>query len=123
VTSRLTIEVEGLRSDRGHVIGAIYDTADQFPEGSACRSATVAIARGAAAFAFDSLPPGSYAVGLFHDENDNGRLDKNFLGIPTEGVGLSGYDKLRLELPTFANAAFRYSGGEQTVKVKVHYLL
>jgi uncharacterized protein (DUF2141 family) len=34
---------------------------------------------------FDELPSGACAVAVVHDENGNGRLDKNSLGIPTEG--------------------------------------
>ena len=35
------------------------------------------------------LPAGSYAVQVMHDENGNGKLDANFMGIPTEGYGFS----------------------------------
>lgn len=61
--------------------------------------------------------------GLLHDENDNGKMDRNLLGIPKEGFGVSGYDELKFEIPKFDRAAFRYGGGQQTVDVKVHYLL
>ena len=54
-----------------------------------------------------TLPAGSYAVQVIHDENDNGKLDTNFLGIPSEGYGFSNnptalrranYDEARFEL-------------------------
>jgi uncharacterized protein (DUF2141 family) len=35
------------------------------------------------------LPAGEYAVQVLHDENDNGKLDTNFMGMPTEGYGFS----------------------------------
>lgn len=35
------------------------------------------------------LPAGDYAIKLFHDENDNGELDSNLLGLPQEGYGFS----------------------------------
>jgi len=37
------------------------------------------------------IPPGTYAIACYHDENDNGKLDTNFLGIPKEGTGASNY--------------------------------
>ena len=37
-----------------------------------------------------TIKPGSYAIGVIHDENNNGELDYNFLGIPKEGYGFSG---------------------------------
>ena len=38
---------------------------------------------------FTELKPGAYAVITFHDENDNGKLDENASGLPTEGYGFS----------------------------------
>ena len=38
---------------------------------------------------FDDLAPGTYAVGAYHDENNNSRLDTDFIGYPTEGYALS----------------------------------
>jgi outer membrane protein len=41
------------------------------------------------AFVIDGVSPGEYALVLYYDENANGRLDQNFIGIPTEPVGLA----------------------------------
>ena len=38
---------------------------------------------------FDNLPPGTYAVGAYHDENNNDHMDTDFLGLPSEGYALS----------------------------------
>jgi len=38
---------------------------------------------------FPGVAPGRYAVSVFHDENSNGKMDTNFIGIPREGVGAS----------------------------------
>jgi uncharacterized protein (DUF2141 family) len=38
---------------------------------------------------FDNVPDGNYAIKLFQDENENGSIDKNLLGIPSEGYGFS----------------------------------
>ena len=38
---------------------------------------------------FSDLPDGEYAIKLFHDENDNKKLDFNMLGIPKESYGFS----------------------------------
>ena len=35
------------------------------------------------------IPPGTYAIKLHIDENENGRLDTNFIGIPKEQYGIS----------------------------------
>ena len=38
---------------------------------------------------FADLKPGKYAIRLMHDENDNGKIDTNLVGMPTEGYGFS----------------------------------
>ncbi len=38
---------------------------------------------------FESVPSGTYAIFVFHDTNNNNKMDKNFLGIPKEGYGAS----------------------------------
>ena len=35
---------------------------------------------------FKGLKDGVYAIAIIHDENTNGKLDTNFIGIPAEGV-------------------------------------
>ena len=49
----------------------------------------VAAGQGEVKLQFKDLPPGNYAVQVMHDENENGQLDTNFLGIPVEGYGFS----------------------------------
>ncbi|HEX6441815.1 MAG TPA: DUF2141 domain-containing protein [Stellaceae bacterium] len=67
---------------------------------------------------FDNLPPGTYAVGAFHDENGNDHLDTNFLGLPEEGYALSNNVRAAMSKPTFQQAAF--SVGEQGAQVALH---
>lgn len=71
---------------------------------------------------FVDLPPGSYAVALFHDENDNGRLDKRF-GIPTEGFGFSNNPHLWFGPPSFKAARVALTAGRVDETVRLTYLL
>jgi uncharacterized protein (DUF2141 family) len=121
--NRLVIRVDGLRSDRGHVIAALYDGPVGFPDGAgaAVQSAHCPIQGTKADVAFEALTPGLYAVALLHDENDNGKMDRNRLGVPIEGFGVSGYE--RPGIPRFDRAAFRYQGGQQTIRIRMNYLL
>ena len=36
---------------------------------------------------FEDIPAGTYAIAAIHDENRNGKLDMNWLGVPKEGYG------------------------------------
>lgn len=52
-----------------------------------------------------TLPPGKYAVQVMHDENDNGKMDLNFMGIPKEGHGASN-NLVVMRRPNFSEAVF-----------------
>ena len=102
----LDITVKGVRDDQGMVRAGIYNSAETFPkEGKAmARTATPAKA-GSVALQFTDLPPGKYAVILYHDENNDGQMDKRFGMIPLEGYGLSNNIKASGK-PSFDQCAF-----------------
>lgn len=62
--------------------------------------------------------PGTYAVIAAHDENGNGELEPNFLGIPQEGVGTSG--KARKGPPRWKDAKFDVPG-TTTISIVMNY--
>lgn len=69
----------------------------------------------------EGLPAGHYAAQAFHDENHNGKTDRNFLGIPLEGVGFSNDAPIRLGPPKFADAAFDQGAGSQAITLRMRY--
>ena len=71
--------------------------------------------------AFDNLPPGTYAVGAYHDENGNGDLDTNLLGLPIEGYALSNGVRAILAPPRFTDAAFTVGGGDKPIALHIRY--
>jgi uncharacterized protein (DUF2141 family) len=68
-----------------------------------------------------NLPRGVYAVSVFHDENMNGRLDKNVLGIPKEGYGASNNPRKSMGPPKFAEAKFQLDQPEKVLEIKLLY--
>jgi uncharacterized protein (DUF2141 family) len=116
--------IEGLHSDRGQVVCALFSVASDFPkriDRAFARTTGQIVARHASC-EFLNVPAGIYAISVFHDENLNGRLDTNWLGIPREGVGASNNPKPRMGPPKFAAAEFQYSGASMDVAIIVHYL-
>lgn len=61
---------------------------------------------------FENLDFGTYAIAIYHDENDNGKLDTNFIGIPKEGMGASNNAKAKLGPPKFEDAKFEHQKNE-----------
>ena len=72
-------------------------------------------------FTFKDLKPGLYALGGFHDENENGKLDTNFLGIPTEGFFMSRDPRVVFSAPSFDAVAVSFSAGDTHIVVHVKY--
>ena len=70
---------------------------------------------------FEDIPPGTYALVAIHDENMNGKLDTNLLGIPTEGYGFSNDVKALLGAPSFSAASFQYNGETLDLTISLHY--
>jgi len=122
--NRIHVDIAGLRNDKGQVECALFSSAADFPKRAekAVARAKAGISQGHAVCEFPGIQPGTYAVSVFHDENSNGKLDTNFLGIPREGVGASNNAKGHLGPPKFADAAFRFSGGRTDLRITIAYL-
>lgn len=118
------VDVIGLHSDRGQVRCALFSSAADFPKkaNQALAHATSEISGGRATCQFQNVPSGVYAASVFHDENSNGKLDTNFVGIPREGVGASNNAKGHFGPPKFSAAAFQHSGGRTNLTISIHYL-
>lgn len=125
----LRISVDGIRSTRGSVVIGLYDNPETFVramEPSAgflndpARFGAVALrANGAlkSTVVFGNLEPGRYAVIAFHDENGNGILDRNFLGVPLEPYGFSNGRHGYFRPPTFDEAAVVVDGGDGAIRI------
>ena len=101
----LRVEVLNARSSNGYVAAAVYaDGKGWLQDGQAVQVGRVAAAD-KSVLLFANLPAWHYAVSLFHDENGNGRLDKNVMGIPTERYGFSRDARGPMGPPAFADAA------------------
>lgn len=104
----LTIEVHGIRSGDGRLYVAVHapESKDTFPAGAGSVASLQGRAHiGTLRFVVQDLPPGRYAVNAFHDENDNGELDTNIVGIPSEGYGFANDPDSTFGPPKFEDAA------------------
>lgn len=67
------------------------------------------------------VPPGVYGVIAHHDSDGDGEVNRNFLGLPTEGIGFSRDAQIRFGPPRFGDAALRIGGDRAVVPVTLHF--
>ncbi|RKH64452.1 DUF2141 domain-containing protein [Corallococcus aberystwythensis] len=102
----LTLDIQGLTKKTGHVLIAVHADAASFNDkGKPMAVRTVEVKDAKVTVTIPDLAPGTYAVSLFHDANDNNKLDTNFIGIPKEGYGFSNNVGARGK-PSFDEAKF-----------------
>ena len=118
------VKVMDIRNSTGTVDCALFDSPVGFPIEvlhSATNVMVIRIRKTQASCDFEDIPPGMYALAVIHDENMNGKLDTNFLGIPKEGYGFSTGAKSLLSAPSFSAASFQYDGGTLDLTISLHY--
>lgn len=117
VAGELTVNLHGIRVQGGLVKVAVVDSQQAWDGTAAPVQVDGAPARGETAkFTFKDLKPGRYAVMVTHDENGNGKLDMNVMGMPLEGYGFSNNPAV-MRKPTWEEAGFEVSGSDATIDV------
>ncbi len=116
------IAVSGLHNSNGKVVAAIYNSEIGFPKESnkAYKRLSFDIVEDKCIVLFENIPEGVYAVSCFHDENNNGKMDTNFIGIPSEGTAASNNAEGVLGPPKFKNAKFTVNGDVEQ-KITIEY--
>ncbi len=118
----ITVQVEGLRNDQGNVRCGLYNSPVGFRDvGKQYKGVVAPISGGKATCVFSDIPPGSYAVALFHAEHNEETLPTGAFGIPKLGYGFSRDAKGTMGPPSFDSAAYKYPGGPSTWPVHVQY--
>lgn len=102
----IEIRITGLRNTQGKISVNLFNSEDGFPEDPVKSFGwkTVKIVPDTVVIVFEDLPYGNYAASVLHDENSNGKMEKNFLGIPQEGFAFSNNYAPRIKSPSFRDA-------------------
>ncbi|MCA0132147.1 DUF2141 domain-containing protein [Winogradskyella alexanderae] len=101
----LTVTIENAKSNDGKMMIALYDNASDFLENE-LKGLFSKISNNGCVVTFENVPEGIYAVSIFHDENDNDKLDSNIIGIPKEDYGCSNNAKGFMGPPKWKDAKF-----------------
>lgn len=121
----VVIKIENIQNDTGRIGCALFWKNRGFPRKHrrALRRTWADIHDGTAECVFKRTGLGDYAVSVFHDENEDGKLDTTFFGVPEEGWGVSNNVKpRRLGFPPrFRDATFAYRGGPMELIITLIY--
>lgn len=119
----LTVTVTDIRAAKGSLLISVVDTeagwnGGEKPVAVDKLAVTDKVKPGEPVVFRFHLPAGSYAVQVMHDENDNGKLDSNFMGIPIEGYGFSNNPQV-MRKALFSEAKFDITGAPAAIVVRL----
>jgi uncharacterized protein (DUF2141 family) len=119
-----TVEINGLKSNKGKCLVYVYKTKNGFPTYTKYASSvvTATIQNGSCSAVLKDMLTGEHAILVVHDANDNGKMDTNFLGMPKEGIGTSNNAKSSFGPPSFDDSKFKIDGKPMLLKITLKYL-
>ena len=125
MSQTMNITITNIRSTNGKISISIFASEEEFKAGKPShtqvfdktnvkdKTCTVKI----------DYKPGTYGLSVYDDENGNGKMDNNLLGMPKEGFGLSNYKIKGLSRPAFKDFSFPLKANETVdVSVEMKYL-
>ncbi len=116
----LKLKIHGAGVEGKLLYVAVHFSAVDFPMRDENAIKTTVLAKGdITEIIMPNIPNGEYAVAVFADMNGNGKLDKNFIGIPNEPVGLSRDAKGSFGPPKFSDAVFKLSDGITIIAIEL----
>jgi len=116
-TVTLTIEFNITKYNKGSIFLALYNSKETYMK-SAIHSSKAKVTDKKATIVIEDLAPGNYGFSFFHDVNDNGKLNKNFLGIPKEPYGFSNNEKGMFGPPDYEDITVEVTQ-DTTISIKI----
>lgn len=114
----LQVQVSTIKVQQGQVLVGVFKSTDTFLK-QPLQKLGVKADGATARVTFKDLDPGDYAVSVHHDVNDNAKMDRNFVGIPSEPYGFSNDAMGTMGPPSFDQAKFKLTAEGQTLQIKL----
>ncbi len=120
-TGKLVVVISGFPSSDGFAMVALNNSKESYKggENEAIAKMKTRVVDQKAQAIFTNLPYGSYGVSLYHDENANGKMDKNAMGIPKEAYGFSNNAKGFFGKPDYKDVKFELNSAEKQIAIKM----
>ncbi len=122
-TGKITIVVNGFKDNSGKARLLIFSDKEKKYYPSEQKKAygrfVVPIKNKKVTFTFENLPYGEYAISVHHDEDNNGKVNTNWIGIPNEGLGSSKDAKGNFGPPSFDKAMVKLNKEELKLEINM----
>jgi len=120
-TGKLIVDISGFPSSDGFAMVALNNSKESYKGGedAAIAKTKTLVVDQKAQVVFTNLPYGWYGVSLYHDENSNGEMDKNAMGIPREAYGFSNNAKGFFGKPAYKKVKFELNSAEKQIAIKL----
>jgi uncharacterized protein (DUF2141 family) len=115
----LSIEVTNIKNTSGNIMVGLFNNEETFLK-DAVIGQTIKASDEKIVVTFKNVPMGEYAISVIHDENENGELDANMVGIPKEGFAFGNNAMGAFGPPSFDKAKVKLNGEpvKQVIKLK-----
>ena len=112
----ITVNIENVLNDNGVVLASLHST-DTFMKGAGIIDLAKEAQKGTVTLTFENVEPGTYAIMVLHDENENNRMDFEATGMPKESYGMSG-NAMVMGPPTFNDAKFEVTNEDLEFNIR-----
>lgn len=121
---KVSVTISNIKTNKGVCRVCLFDNAAAFNgTGKPVQCVTASIQNKTAVAQFDNIANGTYAISVFHDVNNNNKLDVNFVGIPKEGYGASKNKLPFASAPDFKENQFSIKQGtHQHLPIRLRHL-
>lgn len=119
----IEVRINGLKNKKGVIQLAVFTSQKNFETEAACYNMTIpkVDAENGEMLVQLELKPGTYGIALLDDEDSNGKMKYNILGLPLEGFGFSNYRSTGFSKPKFSDFSFTNRNGHTVVRVNMRY--
>jgi len=120
-SGKLIIDISGFPSSDGYAMVALTNSNESYKGGedAAIAKTKTMVVEQKAQVVFTNLPYGWYGISLYQDENNNGKMDKNMMGIPKEAYGFSNNAKGFFGKPDYKDVKFELKSSEKQIDIKL----
>ncbi|MBO6620887.1 MAG: DUF2141 domain-containing protein [Balneola sp.] len=118
VVTEFRLYIEGVDEIKGEIRIAMFDSKEKYTK-DPVYAIVLPVDSTTIVWTQEMLPYGEYAIAVYHDKNENGKIDTNFLGIPKEDYGFSNNARGRFGPASWEDSKFKIEDTYFTTSINI----